>query len=88
MRDIHYEPTVLRDLKRLSRQGKSQKKFLLVIEVLADKGTVPPALRPHKLHGVYGGLWECHIEFDWLLVYNVTPEQVIVYRTGSHDDLF
>jgi len=88
MRVVRYETVVLRDLRRLIRRGKDKRKFLLVVGILADKGTVSLRLHPHKLHGVYEGLWECHIEFDWLLVYNVTPEEVIVYRTGSHDDLF
>ena len=88
MREILYEPVVRRDVRRLVRRGKDQKKFLLVVETLANKGAVPPMLRPHKLRGTYEGLWECHIEFNWLLIYNVTPNEVIVYRTGSHDDLF
>jgi len=31
---------------------------------------------------------ECHIDPDWLLVYEVTPEEVLLIRTGTHSDLF
>jgi mRNA interferase YafQ len=33
-------------------------------------------------------MWECHIEADWLLIYNVTPNEVLLVRTGTHLDLF
>lgn len=52
------------------------------------EGSLLPKFRPHKLKGVYAGLWECHIENDWLLIYDSTDSKIIVYRTGTHADLF
>jgi mRNA interferase YafQ len=40
------------------------------------------------LHGEYAGYWECHLESDWLLVYLLTPETVVIFRTGTHTDIF
>ena len=64
-----------------------------IIEVLGrNKEHVPagtsPKNREHKLVGKYNGLWECHVEPDWLLVYKVTTTEAIFVRTGSHSDLF
>lgn len=42
----------------------------------------------HKLSGEWSGFWECHIESDWLLIYDVTDEAVLLAGTGSHADLF
>jgi mRNA interferase YafQ len=33
-------------------------------------------------------VWECHIEPDWLLIYQVSSVEVILIRTGTHQDLF
>jgi mRNA interferase YafQ len=34
------------------------------------------------------GFWECHIEPDWLLIYDLGPEFLELAATGSHADLF
>jgi mRNA interferase YafQ len=33
-------------------------------------------------------VWECHIEPDWLLIYEVRPTEVLLIRTGTHSELF
>jgi mRNA interferase YafQ len=55
--------------------------------LLADE-QLPERCRPHKLIGNYLGFWECHIEPDWLLIYDVTPEFLELAAMGSHADLF
>lgn len=45
-------------------------------------------VHPHKLSGEYAGLWECHIESNWLLIYVITDEGVFLARTGTHENLF
>jgi mRNA interferase YafQ len=44
----------------------------------------------HPLKGNYEGCRECHITPDWLLVYEIYDEELILYltRTGTHSDLF
>ena len=59
-----------------------------VVLLLIQHGQLPRELRPHKLSGEYEGLWECHVEDDWLLIYDVSPTTVFLFRTGTHDDLF
>lgn len=61
-----------------------------VIEILKETGTLPERYRPHKLSGTFGGLWECHIKSDWLLIWqqNDTELILIMTDTGTHADLF
>jgi mRNA interferase YafQ len=58
------------------------------VEMLAENGELPAAYRPHRLSGEWKGVWECHIEADWLLIYTITITEVLLIRTGSHFDLF
>jgi mRNA interferase YafQ len=76
------------DLKRQKRRGKDIGDLIAAVELLADDGTLPSAYRPHKLSGAWSGVWECHIEPDWLLIYVVTDVEVLLIRTGTHADLF
>lgn len=65
-------------------------KLRSIISMLENDGTVPPQYRPHKLSGDYEGCWECHIESDWLLIWeqNDTALTLLMLDTGSHSDLF
>ena len=56
--------------------------ILSIPEILSEKN------RDHDLKGTYMGKRECHILPDWLLIYKVTGKQLILYRTGTHSDLF
>jgi mRNA interferase YafQ len=88
MRQIAQRKRFRGDLKRQKRRGKDIGDLIAVVELLAEQGALPPAYRPHKLSGEWRGVWECHIEPDWLLIYTVTEEEVLLIRTGSHADLF
>jgi mRNA interferase YafQ len=88
MRRIAQRKRFRDDLKRQRRRGKDIDDLIAVVELLAEQGTLPPAYRPHKLSGEWRGVWECHIEADWLLIYAVTTEEVLLIRTGTHADLF
>jgi mRNA interferase YafQ len=88
MRHITERKRFRRDLKKQLRRGKDREELLAVVELLAADGALPPAYRPHILTGDWKGVWECHIEPDWLLIYEVTATEVVLIRTGSHADLF
>ena len=77
-----------RDLKRQHRRGKDLKKLSVAIERLQKIGELPRSYRAHRLSGDWNNSWECHIEADWLLIYNLTSDEVRLIRTGSHADLF
>ena len=60
------------------------------IGILAEKGSLPAQYRPHLLSGKYNGQWECHIEPDWLMVWEQNDKELnlLFLYTGSHSDLF
>jgi mRNA interferase YafQ len=76
------------DVRRQKRRGKDIEELVAAVELLAEEGSLPAAYRPHKLSGEWRGVWECHIEPDWLLIYAVSDEEVLLIRTGTHADLF
>ena len=55
-----------------------------------NREALPAANRDHALTGNYKGMRECHIQPDWLLIYQIREEALILVlaRTGSHSDLF
>lgn len=63
-------------------------KIKAIITALLDGKVLPQKLRDHSLTGNYQGRRECHIEFDWLLIYKLDGDRIIFERTGSHADLF
>ncbi len=77
-----------RDYKRMKRRGKDLEQLRTVIQKLAQGQPLEDRYRDHPLLGGYRGTRECHIEPDWLLVYEVTEEKLVLIRTGSHTDLF
>ena len=80
-----------KDLKQCKKRGYDLSNIATVLEYLRQDGKVPDEYLPHKLVGRnYMGFWECHIEPNWLLVYDVQDAVCLValVRTGTHSDLF
>jgi mRNA interferase YafQ len=73
MRRITQRRRFREDLKRQKRRGKDIEDIVAAVELLAETGMLPETYRPHKLSGEWKGVWGCHIEPDWLLIYDVTP---------------
>ena len=59
-----------------------------VIRKLASGEQLPEKNKDHNLSGNYANKRECHILPDWLLVYRVEGNELVLYRTGTHSDLF
>ena len=77
-----------RDLKRTVKRNKDLAKLKNVITLLAKDGKLPSKYKPHPLIGNWVPSWDCHIESDWILIYQVTKTHVYLFRTGTHSDLF
>ena len=79
-----------RDYKRLQKRGYNLRLLDEVIQMLAEGKPLPAKYRDHPLSGDYAGCRECHVAADWLLVYEIWQEELILYltRTGTHSDLF
>jgi len=88
MRIIRRTSQFKRDVKRLKKQGKDLDKLKRVLEKVARGERLDVAYRDHMLVGQYAATRECHIEPDWLLVYELGQSEVVLIRTGTHADLF
>jgi len=77
-------------LKRVQKRGYDLRLIKAVISKLANGETLEKRYKDHELAGNYSGCRECHITPDWLLVYEIHEENLILYltRTGTHSDLF
>jgi mRNA interferase YafQ len=89
MRTIRHTSKFKKDYKRIKRRGKDEIRLRDVIELLANDQILSSRYRDHELIGDYIGTRECHIESDWLLIYQYEGDaELILVRTGSHSDLF
>ena len=88
--EIRFTNQIRKDLRLLLKRGKDMRKFEMTVEMLARGEKLPPKYRDHKLSGDKCGMRDCHIEPDWLLLYRIEENVLILElsRTGSHADLF
>jgi mRNA interferase YafQ len=79
-----------RDVKRMQKRGKDLAKLIAVLDLLATGLPMPEQYRDHPLKGDMRCYRECHIEPDWLLVYQIVHDELILLAagTGTHSDLF
>ena len=77
-----------RDVKKVLRRGKNIEKLLNVVEILSEGKNLAPEYHDHPLRGKYADKRDCHIESDWLLIYAVENGELVLYRTGSHPEVF
>jgi mRNA interferase YafQ len=77
-----------KDVKRMRKRGKDLDKIKAVIDLLVAEEPLPPKNRDHKLGGNWIGRRDCHIEPDWILIYKLTEDELLLERTGTHSDLF
>lgn len=76
-----------RDVKRLGKRGKDLDKLHTIIGALRTRQSLPTRNKDHALTGNWKGLRDCHIEPDWVLIYELSPDRLRLVRTGSHSDL-
>jgi mRNA interferase YafQ len=88
VKDVVQSGAFLRDLRKVAKRGKNLSKLYAVVESLAKGEALAPRHKPHPLKGAWQPKWDCHIEPDWLLIYEVTKDYVLLARTGTHSDLF
>ena len=77
-----------KDIKRATRRGKDFSELKRIIEMLARREPLEERHRDHHLSGDWSGTRDCHIEPDWLLLYRIEDDELVLVRTGTHSDLF
>ena len=80
------------DYKKIRKQHKDLTKLAYVIYKLANGEELEPKFKNHRLidDKRYNDCFECHITSDWLLVYKIKENELVLllFATGSHSDLF
>ena len=88
--DVQFTGQFKKDLKLAKKQNKNLDKLITVVDILANGETLDAKYKDHSLVGKYKGTRECHIEPDWLLIYEVHNEVLVLMlsRLGSHSEVF
>lgn len=89
MKRIRYSGRFKKDLKRYQHRQSKIHALGEVVRHLERNGCVPAEYKPHKLHGIYEGCMECHVEDDFLLIWiDETTGLIKLLRLGTHHELF
>jgi mRNA interferase YafQ len=90
MLTIRFTNGFKRSYKKCIRRGLDATVIEQAIQLLAETGTLPDSYNPHKLKGQFKDCWECHLQPDWLLVWQQDNERLvlILIDTGTHSDIF
>jgi mRNA interferase YafQ len=88
MRTIRRTSQFKKDVSGMKTQGRDLSKLKEVLEKIISWQELEAKYRDHVLVGQYKGVRECHIEPDWLLIYELAQNEVVLIRTGTHADLF
>jgi mRNA interferase YafQ len=90
MYSIIYTNKMKRDVKRMHKRGKDINKLTIALDLISSGQPMPVNYCDHPLKGDMKGYRECHIEPDWLLIYQIIEDKLILYAsgTGTHSDLF
>ncbi|MBR5440670.1 MAG: type II toxin-antitoxin system YafQ family toxin [Prevotella sp.] len=79
-----------KDFRRCIKRGLDMKLITDAMDLLAATGKLPQQYHPHKLQGDMRGIWECHIQPDWLMTWEQNDRELtlLFLKTGTHSDLF
>lgn len=79
-----------KDLKVIEKRGYDISKLTEIIKILARGELLPEKNKDHFLGGNWVHYRECHITPDWLLIYKIEKDILVLTltRTGTHSDLF
>lgn len=90
---VKYTSQFKKELKAAVKRGYDPNEMQHIIDLIAE-GTNSEALcdqyKDHALKGKWRGYRECHIRPDWLLIYDLVEDVLVLSlaRTGTHSDLF
>ena len=92
MLKIEFQGQFKKDYKPAIKRGCDVRELMDVISLLAEEKTLPEKYRDHALENSrnYQNVRECHIRPDWLLIYQIVEDRLLLkrIRTGTHSDLF
>lgn len=79
-----------KDIKRLKKRGKDFSKLENILSLIISGEMLDDKYKNHPLVGNWRPCWELHLEPEWLLIYYLNKDNntIILFRTGTHSDLF
>lgn len=88
--EIKFTNQFKKDIKLAKKQNKKLEKLFNVINLLSNGEQLDLKYKDHELDGNFKGTRECHIEPDWLLIYEIQNDVLVLVliRVGSYSDLF
>ena len=90
MLEIVFTNKMKHDAKLMKKRGKDMDKLIDTLNLLASCKPMPDRYKDHQLSGNLKDFRECHIEPNWLLMYQIFDNKLILSAsaTGTHSDLF
>lgn len=90
MLKVRYSNQFKKDYKAIRKRGYDIELLKNVINILVKEEKLPLKYKEHFLMGNFSGFRECHIQPDWILIYKIENDKLILTltRTGTHSDLF
>jgi mRNA interferase YafQ len=90
MYEIKITSRFKKDYKTIIKRGYNIELLNQVISLIASRKKLPSKYNDHPLSGNWTGHRECHIIPDWLLIYRIDVDVLVLTltRTGTHNDLF
>ena len=89
---VQYTSRFKKEFKKALKQGKDEKKFLELLNLLANGKELDEKYKNHKLidDKIFNNCNECHLSSDWLLVYKIQDDKLLLllFAMGSHSSLF
>ena len=88
--EIKYTTQFKKDYKLALRRGRDIHLLEEVVRQLASGQSLDLKYKDHALTGKWSHFRECHIQPDWLLIYHINQNVLVLTlsRTGTHSDLF
>ena len=90
MLTLTYTSQFKKDMKRIRKRGYDTHLVDILLEKLRNEEILDEIYQDHPLKGKYLGFRECNVKSDWLLIYIIKENELVLTasRTGTHSDLF
>ena len=79
-----------KDIKRAKKRNYKMEELEKIVTNIACGIPLEEKHKDHELEGNWAGHRECHIKPNWLLIYQIKNDVLVLElsRTGTHSDLF
>ena len=90
MYKVYSTNTFKKDIIKAKKSGLNINELNSVIKSIANNEILDTKYKDNALKGNWIGYRECHIRTDWIWVYRIVNEKLllVLQRTGTHSELF